>query len=210
MEVLPGTECQVDYGTGAWIVGADGKRRKTHLFRVVLSCSRKAYYSVPPEYTRREVWVRHDGRLVEVFSDAMDRLCVHAQKEPGQRSTRREHIPPEKIANPELGNEWMLRKAWNIGDGAHAWAKAMLAERGIPGIRVLNGLLCLRKKHKAAAINTGCTNALEAQEFSLKGLQRHIANATEKQESFDFIADHPLIRATAEYEQITNSKGLFQ
>ena len=36
MEVLPGTECQVDYGTGAWIVGADGKRRKTHLFRVVL------------------------------------------------------------------------------------------------------------------------------------------------------------------------------
>ena len=24
MEVLPGTECQVDYGAGAWIVGADG------------------------------------------------------------------------------------------------------------------------------------------------------------------------------------------
>lgn len=46
MEVLPGAECQVDYGTGAWIVGADGKRRKTHLFRVVLSCSRKAYSEV--------------------------------------------------------------------------------------------------------------------------------------------------------------------
>jgi hypothetical protein len=26
MEALPGTECQVDYGAGAWIVGADGKR----------------------------------------------------------------------------------------------------------------------------------------------------------------------------------------
>jgi hypothetical protein len=34
IEVLPGTECQVDYGQGAWVVGADGKRRKTHLFRV--------------------------------------------------------------------------------------------------------------------------------------------------------------------------------
>jgi hypothetical protein len=33
----------------------------------------------------------------------MERLCVHAQKEPGGRSTRREHIPPEKISNPELG-----------------------------------------------------------------------------------------------------------
>lgn len=376
MEALPGTECQVDYGTGAWIVGADGKRRKTHLFRVVLSCSRKAYsevsftqetecflralenafrhfggvpetvvidnlkagvikpcvydpelnpklrdfaahystcilpsrvrtprhkgkverqvgyaqdnalkgrsfrslaeqnahlrdweihvadkrihgttrrqvqrmfdeekphlsalppdlfpafqegrrkvhrdghveitkayYSVPPEYTRREVWVRHDGRLVEIFNDAMDRLCVHAQKEPGQRSTRREHIPPEKIANPELGNEWMLRKAWNIGDGAHAWAKAMLAERGIPGTRVLNGLLSLRKKHSKEAIDTGCAKALEAQEFSLKGLRRHIANRSEAQQTLAFLDEHPLIRATAEYEQITNSKGLFQ
>ncbi|MEN7973882.1 MAG: IS21 family transposase [Verrucomicrobiota bacterium] len=376
MEVLPGTECQVDYGTGAWIVGEDGKRRKTHLFRVVLSCSRKAYsevsftqetecflralenafrhfggvpetvvidnlkagvikpcvydpelnpklrdfaahygtcilpsrvrtprhkgkverqvgyaqdnalkgrsfkslaeqnahlrdweinvadkrihgttrrqvqqmfneekphlgvlppdlfpafqegrrkvhrdghvevarayYSVPPEYTRREVWVRHDGRLVQIFNNAMERLCVHAHKEPGQRSTRREHIPPEKISNPELGNEWMLRKAWNIGDGAHAWAKAMLAERGVPGTRVLNGLLSMRKKHPCSAINIGCAQALEAQEFSLKGLKRHIESRSIEQQSFAFIEDHPLIRATSEYEQITNSKGLFQ
>ena len=376
MEVLPGTECQVDYGTGAWIVGADGKRRKTHLFRVVLSCSRKAYsevsftqetecflralenafrhfggvpetvvidnlkagvikpcvydpelnpklrdfathygtcilpsrvrtprhkgkverqvgyaqdnalkgrsfkslaeqnahlrdweihvadkrihgtmrrqvqqmfneekphlaalppdlfpafqegrrkvhrdghveiakayYSVPPEYTRREVWVRHDGRLVEIFNDSMERICVHAQKEPGQRSTCKDHIPPEKISNPELGNEWMLRKAWVIGDGAHAWSKAMLAERGVPGTRVLNGLLSLRKKHPNPAINTGCIKALEAQEFSLKGLRRHIANSSETQQNLAFLDEHPLIRATAEYEQITHSKGLFQ
>ncbi len=376
MEALPGTECQVDYGTGAWIVGADGKRRKTHLFRIVLSCSRKAYsevsftqetecfvralenafryfggvpettvidnlkagvikpcvydpelnpklrdfakhygtcilpsrvrtprhkgkverqvgyaqdnalkgksfkslaeqnahlrdwearvadqrihgttrrqvqqmfneekphlkplppdlfpafqegrrkvhrdghvevakayYSVAPEYTRREVWVRYDGRLIEIFNEAMARICVHAHKEPGQRSTRKEHIPLEKVGNPELGNEWMLTKAWKIGDAAHAWAIAMLVERGVPGTRVLNGLLSLRKKHAASAINTGCSKALEAQEFSLKGLRRHIANSSHQQESFTFIGEHPLIRATAEYEQIINSKGLFQ
>jgi hypothetical protein len=170
----------------------------------------KAYYSVPPEYTRREVWVRYDGRLVEIFNDNMERLCVHAQKEPGGRSTRREHIPPEKISNPELGNEWMLKKAWNIGDGAHAWAGAMLAERGIAGTRVLNGLLALRKKHKNSAINAGCAKALEAQEFSLKGLRHHIAHAAERQETFTFIGEHPLIRNTAEYDHLINSKGLFQ
>ncbi len=376
MEVLPGTECQVDYGTGAWVVGEDGKRRKTHLFRIVLSCSRKAYsevtfsqetecflrslenafryfggvpetvvidnlkagvikpcvydpelnpklrefgahygtcilpsrvrtprhkgkverqvgyaqdnalkgrtfkslaeqnahlrdwetnvadqrihgttrrqvqqrfeeekphlavlppdlfpafqegrrkvhrdghveiakayYSVAPEYTRREDWVRYDGRMVEIFNNTMERLCVHAHKEPGQRSTLKEHIPLEKISNPELGNEWMLKKAWNIGDGAYAWAKAMLNARGIPGTRVLNGLLSLRKKHPSSAINTGCAKALEAQEFNLKGLKKHIANVGENQESFAFIDEHPLIRATAEYERIINSKGLFE
>ena len=104
----------------------------------------------------------------------------------------------------------MLRKAWNIGDGAHAWAKAMLAERGIPGTRVLNGLLSLRKKHSKEAIDTGCEKALEAQEFSLKGLRRHIANRSETQQTLPFMDKHPLIRATAEYEEITNSKGLFQ
>ena len=36
-------EAQVDFGTGAPIIGHDGKRRKTHVFRIVLSHSRKAY-----------------------------------------------------------------------------------------------------------------------------------------------------------------------
>ena len=86
----------------------------------------------------------------------------------------------------------------------------MLTHRGVPGTRVLNGLLSLRKKHSSPAINAGCAKALEAQEFSLKGLRRHIENSTETQQNLAFLDEHPLIRATAEYEQITHSKGLFQ
>lgn len=43
MECEPGQEAQVDFGTGARIVMPDGKRRKTHVLRVVLSHSRKGY-----------------------------------------------------------------------------------------------------------------------------------------------------------------------
>ena len=43
MECEPGAEAQVDFGTGAPVIGADGKRRKSHVFRIVLSHSRKAY-----------------------------------------------------------------------------------------------------------------------------------------------------------------------
>src|SRR5579864_2866893 len=42
MECAPGEELQVDFGQGAWIV-ENGRRRKTHLFRCVLGCSRKGY-----------------------------------------------------------------------------------------------------------------------------------------------------------------------
>lgn len=49
MEVEPGDEAQADFGTGAPIVTIEqtargkAKRKKTHLFRIVLSHSRKAY-----------------------------------------------------------------------------------------------------------------------------------------------------------------------
>ena len=43
IECDPGDEAQVDFGTGAPLVGPDGKRRKTHVLRVVLSHSRKGY-----------------------------------------------------------------------------------------------------------------------------------------------------------------------
>jgi transposase len=43
IEVAPGDQAQVDFGRGAPIITADGKRKCPHVFRIVLSCSRKAY-----------------------------------------------------------------------------------------------------------------------------------------------------------------------
>lgn len=43
MEVAPGQEIQVDYGLGARCTDHTGKLRKTYLFRLVLSHSRKGY-----------------------------------------------------------------------------------------------------------------------------------------------------------------------
>lgn len=51
MECEPGEEVQIDFGKGAPIVTPDGKRRRPHLFRIVLSCSRKAYSEVVPRQT---------------------------------------------------------------------------------------------------------------------------------------------------------------
>jgi transposase len=46
LECEPGDEAQVDFGTGAPVVTPEGKRRRTHVFRIVLSHSRKAYSEV--------------------------------------------------------------------------------------------------------------------------------------------------------------------
>ena len=43
MECAPGDEAQIDFGTGAPVITPEGKRRRTHVFRMVLSHSRKGY-----------------------------------------------------------------------------------------------------------------------------------------------------------------------
>lgn len=46
MECAPADEAQVDFGKGAPVVQSNGKKKRPHLFRVVLSHSRKAYSEV--------------------------------------------------------------------------------------------------------------------------------------------------------------------
>jgi len=46
VEVPPGAEAQIDFGSGTWIRKPDGKSRKAHILRVVLSHSRKGYTEI--------------------------------------------------------------------------------------------------------------------------------------------------------------------
>ena len=64
MECAPGEEAQVDFGSGAPVIGPDGKRRKTHVFRIVLSHSRKAY----SEATFRQTTEDFIGCLENAFA----------------------------------------------------------------------------------------------------------------------------------------------
>ena len=43
----------------------------------------RAYYSVPPEYLTRRVWVRWDSRLVRIFNERFEQIGVHVQQQPG-------------------------------------------------------------------------------------------------------------------------------
>ena len=51
LECEPGEEVQVDFGSAAPIVDSDGKRKRPHLFRVILSHSRKGYSEVVSRQT---------------------------------------------------------------------------------------------------------------------------------------------------------------
>ena len=75
LECEPGDEAQVDFGTGAPIVEPNGKRRKTHLFRIVLSHSRKAYSEVVYRQTTDE-FIRCLEDAFRHFGGAPRRLII--------------------------------------------------------------------------------------------------------------------------------------
>lgn len=170
----------------------------------------KSYYSVPAEYVKREVWVHYNLRVVRIYNRNMQEIAMHAKVEPGKFSTQNHHIPAAKISNPERGNQWLIKQADSIGGETGAWARAMLLNRGIPGTRVLNGLLQLADKYTASAINQGCKMALQSESFYLKELKYLIQNTYKvEQLQFDFLEEHPLIRRMSEYDNLTPGKELF-
>jgi transposase len=166
----------------------------------------RAYYSVPPEYLGRTVWVRWDARLVRVFNDRLEQIAVHARHEQGRFSTQAAHIAREKISGLERGAKWLLQKVRLIGPHSSAWADAMLTARGIEGTRVLLGLIALTKRHSSEVLEQACQTALSHGEFRLRALRRLIVRQPQLvQAALPFLEEHPLIRPLDDYAQIVAS-----
>jgi transposase len=164
----------------------------------------KAYYSVPPEHLGRTVWVRHDARLVRIFDQAMTLIATHVHHEPGRFSTQSSHIGGPKISSVERGAAWLLSKIRCIGPMSLAWAEAVIAGRGIEGVRVLQGLLNLAKKHSATDLERACDIALSHDSLHLRTLRSLIQRSAAKQPTLPFLDDHPLIRNLSDYGQFVH------
>jgi len=158
----------------------------------------KAYYSVPPEYLNRTVWVRYDGRVIRVFNHRLEQIAIHAKTDPGRFRTAPAHIASKKISMVERGAEYLLRRIQRIGPHSSQWANMVLEERGIPGLRVLQGFIALAGRHSAQEIERTCEIALQHGCLRLRAL-RPLLKQGNVQGDFEFIKTHPIIRDMQEY-----------
>jgi len=163
----------------------------------------KAYYSVPPEYVRREVWVRWDQRLVRIFNRRFEQIAVHARKDAGGFSSQDGHIASEKISSVERGAGRLLKRAWIIGSHTGRWARTVLDLRGVQGVRVLVGLLALANRHDDRVVERACRSALSHGAYRLRAVRELIKTDTTQSE-FEFVQEHPLIRSMSDYQALVN------
>jgi transposase len=165
----------------------------------------KAYYSVPPEYLGRSVWVRWDSRLVRVFNTRFEQIAIHTRHEPGRFSTQSEHIDKRKRSGIERGATYLLNKTSRIGPQAGHWAEQMLAQRGIEGVRVLMGLLNLTDRHESDTIEQACQTAASHGAYRLRTIRKLIKRQGTTQQQFEFIEEHPIIRNLSDYQQVVHT-----
>lgn len=165
----------------------------------------KSYYSAPPEYLGSMVWVRWDARMVRIFNERWEQIALHVKGEPGRFSTQKVHIASEKISVVERGAEWLLKQVRRLGPQSARWAEAVIAARGIEGVRVLQGLLSLAKRHRSAVLEKACEIAVSHQSYRLRTIRSLVKQEGAKQEELPFLDEHPLIRNLADYAELVQA-----
>ena len=165
-------------------------RRKVHLDGHVEYD--RAYYSVPPEYTGGEVWVRGESRLIRIFTVKMEPITVHSRTEAGRTQTEETHIHPLKRSMADRGTVHLLERCQSIGPCAGAWVLAMHEHRGIESIRVMQGLLGLARKTSNEQIELAAAKALQRAGWRLGDVRSALAEPANLVQ-VDFLQTHPLI-----------------
>jgi len=159
---------------------------------------KRAYYSAPPEYVGRQVWVRCETRLLRVYNTRREQIALHALAEPGKFTTDPAHLHSRKRHIIERGADYLLDRCRLIGPLTGTWAEAMHQTRGPQSLRVMQGLLQLAGKHPTAELEKAARLATHHGTWRLRDLKRLLelpANVTQ----LDFLETHPLIRSLEAY-----------
>jgi hypothetical protein len=158
----------------------------------------RAYYSVPPEYVGRTLWVRRETRLVRVYNARREQIALHAEAEPGRFTTDPTHLHSSKRHIIERGQEHLLDRCRVLGPETGAWAEQMCAQRGPQGLRVMLGLMHLAGKHPVAELERVAQVATRHAAWRLRDLKRLLEQPVNVLQ-FDFLETHPLIRPLDAY-----------
>jgi hypothetical protein len=158
-----------------------------------------AFYPVPASCLGRRVRAEWDATLVRVF-DADTLIAVHPRvaaglfaPAPGQgRST-------DPTTRQRAFIERLLGRCALVGAPLRQWADAALAARGVRGIRLIQGVLALTRRHPRERVLHAATLALTHQRFRYKELARLAAGPGPGPAPRPLVTEDPVIRPMTDY-----------
>jgi transposase len=160
-----------------------------------------SFYSAPPEYLGCEIWVRWNDRTVRMLNHRQEQIAIHPRLERGKFSTLSAHIAPSKISGIERGSRYLLQKVKLIGPHATRWAESALSERGVEAMRTIQGLLSLTRNYESSAIDRASDTAWRSGSFRYRTIKRLLEQDGARQQTMEFMDEHPVIRPILEYDK---------
>jgi len=158
-----------------------------------------AYYSAPPGWVGREVHVQWDSRQVRLLDPRTGELLREHRHTP--RGWRAVH-PEDRPKKTEPGVLQLLARANRAGTSIGAVCRSIHERRAEAGVRRIQGVLSLAKKHGSAAVERACREALELgvpdYRFVRRWIERHPPHA-ELLRQVD-----PLIRELTHYRDLVD------
>ena len=124
----------------------------------------KSLYSVPYRLIGKTLWLKATPTMVRCCLDH-EVVATHPRlKRPGQRSTLRDHLPPDAAAYLMRDPQWCLQQARDIGPACLGVIQALFADRVLDNLRAAQGILRLQKPYGAQRLEAACQRALNFDE----------------------------------------------
>jgi hypothetical protein len=156
-----------------------------------------AFYPVPLHLLGVHLHVRWDARLVRAFQgDTL--VAVHARVPPGNFAPRLGG-PVGPSSSQRAYMTKLLGQCGRVGPELHQWAEAAYVERGIRGMRLIQGVLSLVRKHPREVVLRAAGKALTHRLFRYKDLRRLTEQADSAPAQRGLLDTHEAIRPMNEY-----------
>ncbi len=121
----------------------------------------KCYYSAPFRLVHQTLWLRSTEKTLQVYHDNVLVAAHQRLTRPGQRSTVRDHLPPEAQAYLMADPQWCLKQAAKVGERCLELMEIQFSDRVLDKLRSMQGLLRLGSKYGKKRLEAACARAID-------------------------------------------------
>ena len=141
------------YDMGVW--------KSVKLFRDCYVNFEKSYYSAPFRLVGQELMLRGGLKSVRIYTPDHLLVATHDRaKEPGERFTILDHLPPHKVPGLTVTREGCRLKAKAVGQATQTVVETLLESRPEDRLRSAGRILALTGRFPAGRLERACARAL--------------------------------------------------
>lgn len=137
------------------------RKAKVQKMGYVLCNSYKNYYSVPYRYIGKQVELRYDTKVLEIYYNGQ-RIATHTTSQAkGQYVTKAEHLASTNKAYVDLSPEYFSELAKEHGADIQTYIEELIEQRPYPeqAYKQARGILALVKQYTAQRVCIACKMA---------------------------------------------------